>query len=176
MAACPITRSKAEMTRRKAIQGFTRIGGGASAEYVIWRAGLNYQRLLPADWTCASPPMHRPHAMLWSQASSSGWAAPTACAESTNALTRTTKDIRQPLNSLHPTSLSKLGFNGGRLKFLAFYDTGNLSRNFIEPGEQTGLGVDSMGIGMRMTFPRAPEHPRGLCTSYTRRRDGFRPA
>ena len=51
-----------------------------------------------------------------------------------------------------PDVAGKLGFNGGRLKFLAFYDTGNLSRNFIEPGEQTGLGVDSMGIGMRMTF------------------------
>jgi hemolysin activation/secretion protein len=126
--------------------------GGASAEYVIWRAGINYQRLLPADWTlrfAANAQTTRNALVAGEQFGVGGANSVRGFNERAYA---NDKGHQATVELITPDVAGKIGFNGGRLKFLAFYDTGNLSRNFIQPGEQTGLGVDSIGLGMRMTF------------------------
>ncbi len=128
------------------------VEGGASAEYVIWRAGVNYQRLLPADWTlrlAANAQTTRNALVAGEQFGVGGAYSVRGFNERAYA---NDKGHQATAELITPDVAGKIGFNGGRLKFLAFYDTANLSRNFIQPGEQTGLGIDSIGIGLRMTF------------------------
>ena len=49
-----------------------------------------------------------------------------------------------------PDMAGNIGWSGGRLKFLAFYDTANLTRNAVQPAEAPGLSVDSVGFGLRL--------------------------
>jgi hemolysin activation/secretion protein len=127
-------------------------GGGASAEYVIWRAGVNYQRLLPADWTLR----FAANAQTTRNALVAGEQFGVGGANSVRGFNERAysndKGHQATVELITPDVAGKIGFNGGRLKFLAFYDTANLSRNFIQPGEQTGLGIDSIGVGLRLTY------------------------
>jgi hemolysin activation/secretion protein len=45
---------------------------------------------------------------------------------------------------------SKLGWNALSLRFLTFYDTGWVGRNLVQSGENSGGGLDSVGIGLRL--------------------------
>lgn len=47
---------------------------------------------------------------------------------------------------------ARLGFEKAKMRFLAFYDTGRLSRNAPQPGEQAHVSLDSTGVGMRMSY------------------------
>ena len=127
-------------------------GGGASAEYVIWRAGFNYQRLLPADWSLrvAGNAQTTRNALVAGEQFGVGGA--NSVRGFNERVYSNDKGHQATVELITPDVASKIGFEGGRLRFLAFYDTANLSRNFIEPGEQTGLGIDSMGVGLRFTY------------------------
>jgi hemolysin activation/secretion protein len=49
-----------------------------------------------------------------------------------------------------PDMASNVGWSGGRVKFLFFYDTANLTRNSVQPAEAPGLSIDSLGFGLRL--------------------------
>ncbi len=51
-----------------------------------------------------------------------------------------------------PEMGARLGFDKAKMRFLAFYDTGRLSRNAPQPGEQAHVSLDSAGVGMRMSY------------------------
>lgn len=126
--------------------------GGASAEYAIWRAGVNYQRLLPKDFSfrfVANAQTTRNALVAGEQFGVGGANSVRGFNERVYS---NDKGHQATFELMTPELADKVGFEGGRLRFLAFYDTGNLSRNFIQPGEQTGIGVDSVGIGLRMTY------------------------
>ncbi len=127
-------------------------GGGASAEYVIWRYGLNYQRALPDDWIFR----FSANAQTTNNALVAGEQFGLGGASSVRGFNeRVYSNDRGHQASMEvytPDIAGKIGFEGGRLKLLAFYDTGTLRRNFLQVGEQTGLSVDSMGVGLRLTF------------------------
>jgi hemolysin activation/secretion protein len=126
--------------------------GGASAEYVIWRAGVNYQRLLPADFSfrfSANAQSTRNALVAGEQFGVGGASSVRGFNE---RIYSNDKGHQATLELITPDLGPKLGFEGGHLRFLAFYDTANLSRNFIQPGEQTGLGIDSVGFGARLNF------------------------
>ncbi|MCE9641003.1 MAG: BamA/TamA family outer membrane protein, partial [Betaproteobacteria bacterium] len=127
-------------------------GGGASAEYVIWRYGLNYQRLLTDDWTLRVSA----NAQTTRNALVAGEQFGLGGANSVRGFNERTysndKGHQASVELYTPDLAGKLGFEGGRLKLLAFYDTGSLSRNFLQVAEQTGVSVDSIGVGLRMTF------------------------
>lgn len=127
-------------------------GGGASAEYVIWRAGVNYQRLLPEDWTFrfAANAQTTGNALVAGEQFGVGGA--NNVRGFNERVYSNDKGHQATFELITPDIAGKIGFAGGRLRFLAFYDTANLSRNFIQPGEQTGLGIDSVGLGLRLTF------------------------
>ncbi len=126
--------------------------GGASAEYVIWRAGVNYQRLLPADWTFrfAANAQTSRNALVAGEQFGVGGA--NSVRGFNERVYSNDKGHQATFELITPDIAGKIGFDGGRLRLLAFYDTANLSRNFIQPGEQTGLGIDSVGLGLRLTF------------------------
>ena len=127
-------------------------GGGASAEYVIWRYGVNYLRALPDDWTLrmtASAQTTRNGLVAGEQFGIGGANSVRGFNERTYS---NDKGHQATAEIYTPELAGKIGFQGGRLKLLAFYDTGSLSRNFLQVGEQTGLSVDSIGLGLRLTF------------------------
>ena len=49
-----------------------------------------------------------------------------------------------------PDMAGNMGWSGGRVKFLFFYDTANLTRNAVQPAEAPGLALDSLGLGLRL--------------------------
>ena len=51
-----------------------------------------------------------------------------------------------------PEMGSRFGFEKAKIRFLAFYDTGHLSRNVPQPGEQAHVSLDSTGVGARMSY------------------------
>ena len=127
-------------------------GGGASAEYVIWRYGVNYQRSFLNDWTvrlAANAQTTRNALVAGEQFGLGGANNVRGFNERTYS---NDKGHQATLEVYTPDIARKIGFDGGRLKLLAFYDTGSLSRNFLQVGEQTGLSVDSIGLGIRLTI------------------------
>ena len=126
--------------------------GGASAEYVIWRYGVNYQRLFLNDWTlrlAANAQTTRNALVAGEQFGLGGANSVRGFNERTYS---NDKGHQATVEVYTPDIASKIGFAGGRLKLLAFYDTGTLSRNFLQIGEQSGLSADSIGLGIRLTI------------------------
>jgi hemolysin activation/secretion protein len=126
--------------------------GGASAEYAIWRAGINYQRLLPADFSFrfAINGQTTRNALVAGEQFGVGGA--NSVRGFNERVYSNDKGHQATFELTTPELANKIGFDGGRLRFLAFYDTATLSRNFIQPGEQSGLGIDSVGIGLRVSY------------------------
>lgn len=127
-------------------------GGGASADYVIWRAGLNLQQILPYDFSMR----FTANAQTTRNALVAGEQFGVGGANSVRGFNERVysndKGHQASIELYTPELANKIHFEGGRLRFLVFYDTASLSRNFIQAGEQTGLGIDSVGIGVRMTY------------------------
>ena len=51
-----------------------------------------------------------------------------------------------------PDSAKALGLTEGRLRFLVFYDTGTLRRNYAQPNELEAASLDSAGLGLRVSY------------------------
>jgi len=51
-----------------------------------------------------------------------------------------------------PDWAKQLGVANGRLRFLAFYDTGVTYRNQPQPGELDAASLDSVGLGLRFSY------------------------
>ena len=126
--------------------------GQASAEYVIWRYGVNYQRFFLNDWTlrlAANAQTTRNALVAGEQFGVGGASSVRGFNERTYS---NDKGHQATLEVYTPDIARKIGLDGGQLKLLAFYDTGSLSRNFLNAGEQTGLSVDSIGLGLRLSI------------------------
>jgi hemolysin activation/secretion protein len=123
---------------------------GASAEYAIWRFGANFTRLLPKDWTFRASltgQMTRNALVAGEQFGLGGANNVRGFNERAYSNDR---GYQSSFELYTPDIAPKIGLDRAHLKFLTFYDTGTLGRNFIQPGEQTGLSVDSIGLGLRM--------------------------
>jgi hemolysin activation/secretion protein len=59
------------------------------------------------------------------------------------------KGHRTMLELYTPEMTKHLGMESGRLRFLAFYDTGAVRRNYTAPQEQEAANLDSGGFGLR---------------------------
>ena len=122
----------------------------ATAEYSIWRFGGSYTRILPRDWTLrlAASGQTTSNALVAGEQFGVGGAN---SVRGFNERAYSNDKGHQATVELYTPDLAgKLGFGGARLKLLAFYDTGSLGRNLLQAGEQTGLGVDSIGLGLRL--------------------------
>jgi hemolysin activation/secretion protein len=45
-----------------------------------------------------------------------------------------------------------LNLDTARVRFLGFYDMGHTGRNSLQPGELHRVSLDSVGVGMRMSY------------------------
>jgi hemolysin activation/secretion protein len=134
-----------------AARGFGSVVGQASAEYVIWRYGGVYTRLLPDDWTLRALLNGQTTRNALVAGEQFGLGGANSVRGFNERAYSNDKGHQASLEIYTPDLAGKFGFPGGRLKLMAFYDTGTLGRNFINPGEQTGMSVDSIGLGLRLS-------------------------
>ena len=124
----------------------------ATAEYAIWRAGAGYTRNLPKDWTLrlTASGQTTGNALVAGEQFGVGGASSVRGFNE-----RAYSNDRGYLASTElytPDLAAKVGLSGARFKLLAFYDVGNLTRNLLQPGDQTGLSVASVGLGLRLNI------------------------
>jgi hemolysin activation/secretion protein len=126
--------------------------GVGSANYKIYRAGANYVRVLKDDWQF--------RANFSAQFTNDALVAPEQFgiggADSVRGFNEryasNDKGNRSTFELYSPDIAKSFGWADGRLRLLAFYDTGTLSRNFTQPNELHHASLDSGGIGFRLSY------------------------
>jgi len=126
--------------------------GVGTASYRMFRGGFNYVRVVNGDWQF--------RANFSSQYTDDALIAPEQFglggADSVRGFNEryvaNDKGYRTTLEVYTPDVAKFAGFGEGRLRFLAFYDTGLLRRNYTQPNEREAASLDSGGLGMRLSF------------------------
>jgi hemolysin activation/secretion protein len=124
---------------------------GASADYRVWHAGMNYSHTLPREWQFRAivAGQYTNDALIPGE--QFGFGGP----DSVRGFNlREVTDDRGYAGSLEIYT-PELGpkFNGENMhaRLLAFYDVGNTGRNNVLPGELSGQSGGSLGFGLRLT-------------------------
>ena len=122
----------------------------AKAGYGIVRFGANLSRLIFGEWQIRAGFA----AQLTDAALIAGEQFGLGGAESVRGFDErqfsSDRGHRSSVELYTPDVAGKLGWTGGRMRLLTFYDTGTVSRNIPQPGEQDGLSLDSIGLGLRV--------------------------
>ena len=123
---------------------------GAKAGYTVIRAGANYTRQVWGEWQARAvvAAQHTEHALIAGEQFGVG-GADSVRGFDERAFSND-RGYRGSLELYTPDMASNFGWTGGRVKFLVFYDTANLTRNLRQGAEQDGLSLDSYGIGLRL--------------------------
>ena len=124
----------------------------ATAEYLLGRYGASYTWLLPDDWmlrAVLNGQYTRNALIAPEQFGIGGWSSVRGFNERQYSMD---KGYQKSVELYTPDLAPKLGFTGGgRFKLLTFYDAASVARNFVQPGEQTGISLDSIGVGLRIS-------------------------
>jgi hemolysin activation/secretion protein len=123
-----------------------------TANYKLYRAGLNYVKVLPADWQFRTN--------LAGQFTNDALIAPEQFgiggADSIRGFNEryasNDKGYKATFEIYTPDYGKTWGLADGRLRFLAFYDTGSLRRNFTTANEFDQASLDSGGLGLRLSY------------------------
>ena len=123
---------------------------GAKAGYNVIRAGANYTRLIWGEWQARGvfAIQQSDQALIAGEQFGAG-GADSVRGFDERAFSND-RGYRGSLELYTPDMASAFGWTGGRIKFLVFYDTANLTRNFRQLSEQDGVSLDSMGFGLRL--------------------------
>ena len=124
----------------------------ATAEYAIWRYGAGYTRNLPADWTLRLSASGQTTGNALVAGEQFGLGGASSVRGFNERAYSNDKGYQASAEIYTPDLAAKVGLPGARLKLLAFYDFGSLNRNLLQPGEQTGLSVASVGLGLRLNI------------------------
>lgn len=123
--------------------------GAGAANYRLYRAGLNYVTVLPADWqfrTNFAGQFTRDALVAPEQFGIGG-------ADSIRGFNEryasNDKGYKTTFELYTPDVSKSVGLTDGRLRFLVFYDTGSLRRNFTTANELDQASLDSAGMGFR---------------------------
>lgn len=129
---------------------FQRSRVDAKASYRILRAGGNYSQVVFGDWQvrAAVALQHTEDALVAGEQFGLGGGDSVRGFDERQF--SNDRGHRASVEVYTPDIAGALGWTGGRMRWLAFYDTGSLTRNLRQPGEQSGLGLDSVGIGVRV--------------------------
>ena len=121
---------------------------GAKAGYRIWRFGANYSRVM-RDWQLRAlfNAQNTDAALVAGEQFGLGGANSVRGFEERQY--SDDRGYQATFEIYTPDVAKKIGYAGGHLRFLAFYDTGTVARNVRQPGEQEGISVDSAGVGVR---------------------------
>ncbi len=123
-----------------------------TANYKLYRAGLNYVKVLPADWQFRTN--------FAGQFTNDALVAPEQFgiggADNIRGFNEryasNDKGYKTTFEIYTPDYGKAWGLADGRLRFLAFYDTGSLRRNFTTSNEFDQASLDSGGLGMRLSY------------------------
>lgn len=122
------------------------------AAYRIWRFGAAYTTTFFREWQyrVKLDAQYSPDALIAAEQFGMGGA------ESVRGFNErySTNDKGYRINAevYTPELGNLLGLDTTRLRLLAFYDTGHTGRNSVQPGELHNVSLDSVGIGMRLSY------------------------
>ena len=123
-----------------------------TAGYRLFRMGLNYARAFAGEWQFRA----RWDAQYTDDALIAGEQFAIGGADNVRGFAeryRTDdKGYRTNLEIYTPDAAKLVGLDGGRLRFLMFYDFGVVRRNREFGTETMGASLDSMGFGLRMNY------------------------
>lgn len=130
---------------------FRSLRASADADYMIFRYGANYSRVLPGDWQL--------RAILLGQYTDDALVAyeqfGAGGADSVRGFKEreffNDKGYRAMLEAYTPSWTAAIGSDAVRLRGLVFYDFAQLSRNDALPGEIRDEYISSVGFGLRMS-------------------------
>jgi hemolysin activation/secretion protein len=131
--------------------------GVGEPHYTVWRYGVSYARALPRDFQLRSNltgQWTRDALIPGEQFGIGGWDSLRGMYEREGASDR---GYRASVELYSPDVASHFGLDGGRLRFLTFFDVGKVTlthRDASEPCGPTGCGFSaaSVGFGMRMSL------------------------
>ena len=126
--------------------------GVGSASYRLYRGGFNYVRVVKNDWQL--------RANFNAQYTEDALVAPEQFgiggADSVRGFNEryvaNDKGYRSTVELYTPDVAKAVGFGEGRLRLLAFYDSGTLRRNYTQPNELEAASLDGGGIGLRLGY------------------------
>lgn len=118
--------------------------------YRLFRSGINYVRALKDDWQFRAnfSAQYTDDALVAPEQFGIGGADNLRGFNERYA--SNDKGYRTTLEFYGPDQAKAFGMEEGRLRFLMFYDTGTLHRNYTQPHEREAVHLDSGGIGMRL--------------------------
>ena len=123
-----------------------------TANYRLYRAGLNYVKVLPADWQFRTnfAGQFTNDALIAPEQFGIGGADNIRGFNERYA--SNDKGYKTTFELYTPDYGKAWGLADGRLRFLAFYDTGSLRRNFTTDNELDQASLDSAGLGLRLSY------------------------
>ena len=126
--------------------------GVGTANYRLYRAGLNYVKVLPADWQFRTnfAGQFTNDALIAPEQFGIGGADNIRGFNERYA--SNDKGYKTTFELYTPDYGKAWGLADGRLRFLAFYDTGSLRRNFTADNELDQASLDSAGLGLRLSY------------------------
>lgn len=126
--------------------------GVGTAGYRLFRGGFNYVRVVKDDWQFRTnfSAQYTDDALIAPEQFGIGGADSVRGFNERYA--SNDKGYRTTLEIYTPDTAKSLGFGDGRLRFLAFYDTGALHRNYTQSNEQETVHLDSGGVGLRLSY------------------------
>ena len=120
-----------------------------TAGYRLFRGGFNYLRAFKDDWQFRANFM----AQYTDDALVAGEQFGIGGADNVRGFgeryASNDKGYRTMVEAYTPDLAKRIGFSESRLRFLAFYDTGAVRRNYATPNEADGANLDSAGLGLR---------------------------
>jgi hemolysin activation/secretion protein len=125
---------------------------GATARYTLFRGGFNYVRVVKTDWQFRTnfSAQYTEDALVAPEQFGIGGAD--SVRGFNERYVSNDKGYRTSLEFYTPDMAKPFGFKDGRLRFLAFYDTGALHRNYTLATEQSAMHLDSGGLGLRLNY------------------------
>jgi hemolysin activation/secretion protein len=124
----------------------------ARASYRIWRAGSVFSGSFAKDWQYRVKVdlQYTDEALISPEQFGLGGADSVRGFNERYA--SSDKGLRSNWEIYTPELGTAMGFDKAKLRLLAFYDTGQLVRNFTLPGELERVSLDSAGFGARLSY------------------------
>lgn len=126
--------------------------GVGTASYRFYRGGFNYVRVVKDDWQVRANfnAQYSDDALV--SAEQFGIGGADSVRGFNERYASSDKGHRTTLEVYTPDVAKRVGLGDGRLRFLAFYDTGALRRNYAQVNEQEAVHLDSGGFGLRFSY------------------------
>ena len=123
-----------------------------TAGYRLFRFGGNYSRSFLGDWQARI----RLDAQYTDDALVTGEQFAIGGADNVRGFNErfisSDKGYRTNWEIYSPDWAKQVGLDNGRVRFLTFYDTGVVYRNYVQPGELYAASLDSVGFGLRFSY------------------------